>query len=183
MKTEILANVSKFSGLKSNMIYCYKVGKNSIKVETICSIPENKTKKSDIIFTLVKFAVADYKAKESDRQLFENVGEPLFSVLKGKLNCLVMFRTDKDGKPSLIIESEVPFMQTALKIKDSHTVLSASKKNLKAAIFQHAKVVESQMFAYSKVYTVLNAIETDIETADKEQTETKTENKKEKQTA
>lgn len=181
MKTEILANVSKFTGLKSNMIYCYKVGKNSIKVETICPIPENKTKKSDIIFTLVKFAVADYKAKESDRQLFENVGEPLLSVLKGKLNCSVMFRTDNEGKPSLIIESEVPFTQTALKIKDTHTVLSASKKNLKAAIYQHSKVVESQMLAYSKVYTVLNVIETDIETADKEQAET--ENKKQKQTA
>ena len=55
-----------------------------------------------------------------------------------------IYRTNSEGKVSNALVSEVPFSQTALKVKDYHTITLCKKENLKAAIYQHSKAILSQ---------------------------------------
>lgn len=195
-KAIIVSFIGKMQNLEKNFIYVAKEDdKKGLKFETLCPAKDNKYERIDIIERVVKFAVADYKRMQSDNITFGKLlGIDAKSLLKNKLSYNYMFVTDATGKVVTVISSEIPFRDTELKISDKHTLLSATRKNLKAAIFNHAKYVEKQMSIYTQTYALMYDIDDQIILAEKEekeaeksgqtkQNEVKKETKKETKTA
>lgn len=191
-KQEIIVSViGGLKNLEKNFIYVAKEhDKKGLVFESVCPAKEGKYERLDIIERVVKFAVADYKRMNSDAAQFGALlGIVAKSVLKSKLSYDYLFVTDTTGQVVTVISSEIPLRETELKLNDNHTLLSATRKNLKAAIYNHAKYVDKQMSIYTHTYAIMRTIDNEIALAEKEQadsdakTENKTENKKQKQTA
>ena len=75
-----------------------------------------------------------------------------------------IYRSNAEGKIVSALESEVPFSQTALKVKDTHTIVTCKKENLNACIFQHAKAILAQSKYYSLINDKVAKLDKDIET-------------------
>lgn len=89
-----------------------------------------------------------------------------------------IYRTNSEGKVSNALVSEVPFSQTALKVKDYHTITLCKKENLKAAIYQHAKAILSQCKYLRMIIDKAETLDaTQSETTEKQPTKVTTKRK------
>jgi hypothetical protein len=114
----------------------------SVRYIEVCKV--EKTDSLTIVQSLLRYCIAEFfVCNELERDFVEtNIKQrKLFNQF---LSGNTIYRTNSEGKVANALVSEVPFSQTALKVKDYHTITSCKKENLKAAIYQHSKAILSQ---------------------------------------
>lgn len=121
-----------------------KTGEVSTSVRFIEVCKVEKTDALTIVQSLLKYCIAEYFVCNDLDKDFAETNIKQRKIFNQFLSGNTIYRTNSDGKVSNALESEVPFSQTALKVKDYHTITTCKKENLKAAIFQHSKAILSQ---------------------------------------
>lgn len=121
-----------------------KTGEVSTSVRYIEVCPVEKTEPLHIVQGLLRYCIAEYYVCNDLEKDFAGTNIKQRKLFNQFLSGNTIYRTNSEGKVSYALESEVPFSQTALKVKDYHTIATCKKENLKAAIYQHAKAILSQ---------------------------------------
>lgn len=121
-----------------------KTGEVSTSVRFIEVCKVEKTDALTIVQSLLKYCIAEYFVCNDLDKDFAETNIKQRKIFNQFLSGNTIYRTNSDGKVSNALESEVPFSQTALKVKDYHTITTCKKENLKAAIYQHSKAILSQ---------------------------------------
>lgn len=131
-----------------------------------------------IMMSVLKVMLAEYKSNRANLQDFEEAGETITDKYKSLLsnNCVV-WKTDTEGKLSKAIVSEIPFSQTALKLKDKHTLINCKAENLKAALYTHSKVILAQCCYFSLIASEVAKIDALLSLTDKKEEEGNKDNK------
>lgn len=114
----------------------------SVRFIEVCKV--EKTDALTIVQSLLKYCIAEYFVCNDLDKDFADTNIKQRKIFNQFLSGNTIYRTNSDGKVSNALESEVPFSQTALKVKDYHTITTCKKENLKAAIYQHSKAILSQ---------------------------------------
>lgn len=121
-----------------------KTGEVSTSVRFIEVCKVEKTDALTIVQSLLKYCIAEYFVCSDLDKDFADTNIKQRKIFNQFLSGNTIYRTNSEGKVANALESEVPFTQTALKVKDYHTITTCKKENLKAAIFQHSKAILSQ---------------------------------------
>lgn len=121
-----------------------KTGEVTTNVRFIEVCKVEKTDALTIVQSLLKFCVAEYFVCNDLEKDFADTNIKQRKLFNQFLSGNTIYRTNSEGKVSNALVSEVPFSQTALKVKDYHTIALCKKENLKAAIYQHSKAILSQ---------------------------------------
>lgn len=135
----------------------------NVRFIEVCNV--EKTDSLTIVQSLLKYCIAEYFVCNELENDFADTNIKQRKLFNQFLSSNTIYRTNSDGRVSNALISEVPFSQTALKVKDYHTITSCKKENIKAAIFQHSKAILSQC-------KYLRLIIDKVETLENEQTET-----------
>lgn len=138
----------------------------SVRFIEVCKV--DKTDSLTIVKSLLKFCIAEYFVCNELERDFSETNIKQRKIFNQFLSGNTIYRTNSDGKVANALVSEVPFSQTALKVKDYHTITTCKKDNLKAAIHQHATAILSQC-KYLRL--IIDKAET-LESEQSEQTET-----------
>lgn len=121
-----------------------KTGEVTTNVRFIEVCKVEKTDALTIVQSLLKFCIAEYFVCNDLEKDFADTNIKQKKLFNQFLSGNTIYRTNSEGKVSNALVSEVPFSQTALKVKDYHTITMCKKENLKAAIYQHSKAILSQ---------------------------------------
>lgn len=121
-----------------------KTGETTTNVRYIEVCKVEKTDALTIVQSLLKFCIAEYFVCSDLEKDFADTNIKQRKLFNQFLSGNTIYRTNSEGKVSNALVSEVPFSQTALKVKDYHTITTCKKENLKAAIYQHSKAILSQ---------------------------------------
>lgn len=121
-----------------------KTGEVTTNVRFIEVCKVEKTDALTIVQSLLKFCIAEYFVCNDLEKDFADTNIKQKKLFNQFLSGNTIYRTNSEGKISNALVSEVPFSQTALKVKDYHTITMCKKENLKAAIYQHSKAILSQ---------------------------------------
>lgn len=121
-----------------------KTGETTTNVRYIEVCNVEKTDALTIVQSLLKFCIAEYFVCSDLEKDFADTNIKQRKLFNQFLSGNTIYRTNSEGKVSNALVSEVPFSQTALKVKDYHTITTCKKENLKAAIYQHSKAILSQ---------------------------------------
>lgn len=121
-----------------------KTGEVTTNVRFIEVCKVEKTDALTIIQSLLKFCIAEYFVCNDLEKDFADTNIKQKKLFNQFLSGNTIYRTNSEGKVSNALVSEVPFSQTALKVRDYHTITMCKKENLKAAIYQHSKAILSQ---------------------------------------
>ncbi len=121
-----------------------KTGEVTTNVRFIEVCQVEKTDALTIVQSLLKFCIAEYFVCRDLEKDFADTNIKQRKLFNQFLSGNTIYRTNSEGKVSNALVSEVPFSQTALKVKDYHTITMCKKENLKAAIYQHSKAILSQ---------------------------------------
>lgn len=121
-----------------------KTGEVTTNVRYIEVCKVEKTDALTIVQSLLKFCIAEYFVCNDLEKDFADTNIKQRKLFNQFLSGNTIYRTNSEGKVSNALVSEVPFSQTALKVKDYHTITLCKKENLKAAIYQHSKAILSQ---------------------------------------
>lgn len=121
-----------------------KTGEVTTNVRFIEVCKVEKTDALTIVQSLLKFCIAEYFVCNDLEKDFADTNIKQKKLFNQFLSGNTIYRTNSEGKVSNALVSEVPFSQTALKVKDYHTITLCKKENLKAAIYQHSKAILSQ---------------------------------------
>lgn len=121
-----------------------KTGETTTNVRYIEVCNVEKTDALTIVQSLLKFCIAEYFVCRDLEKDFADTNIKQRKLFNQFLSGNTIYRTNSEGKVSNALVSEVPFSQTALKVKDYHTITMCKKENLKAAIYQHSKAILSQ---------------------------------------
>lgn len=135
----------------------------NVRFIEVCNV--EKTDALTIVQTLLKYCIAEYFVCNELEKDFADTNIKQRKIFNQFLSGNTIYRTNSEGKVANALESEVPFTQTALKVKDYHAITTCKRENLKAAIFQHSKAILSQC-------KYLRLIIDKAETLDSEQVET-----------
>lgn len=147
-----------------------KTGEVTTNVRYIEVCKVEKTDALTIVQSLLKFCIAEYFVCNDLEKDFADTNIKQRKLFNQFLSGNTIYRTNSDGKVANALVSEVPLSQTALKVKDYHTITTCKKENLKAAIYQHSKAILSQC-KYLRM--IIDKAETlDGETAEKQPTQT-----------
>ena len=139
----------------------------------VCKV--EKTDALTIVQNLLKFCIAEYFVCNELEKDFADTNIKQRKLFNQFLSGDTIYRTNSEGKISNALISEVPLSQTALKVKDYHTITMCEKANLKAAIYQHAKAILAQC-KYLRM--IIEKVETlDGETTEKQPTKVTTKRK------
>lgn len=140
----------------------------SVRFVEVCNV--EKTDALTIVQSLLKYCIAEYFVCNDLEKDFADTNIKQRKLFNQFLSGNTIYRTNSDGKVSNALVSEVPLSQTALKVKDYHTITTCKKENLKAAIYQHSKAILSQC-KYLRL--IIDKAETlEAETVQSETTET-----------
>ncbi|CDN31876.1 hypothetical protein BN938_1796 [Mucinivorans hirudinis] len=120
-----------------------KTGEVSTSVRFIEVCKVEKTDALTIVQSLLKYCITEYFVCSDIDKDFADTNIKQRKIFNQFLSGNTIYRTNSEGKIANALESEVPFTQTALKVKDYHTITTCKKENLKAAIFQHSKAILS----------------------------------------
>ena len=121
-----------------------KTGETTTNVRYIEVCKVEKTDALTIVQSLLKYCIAEYFVCKDLEKDFADTNIKQRKLFNQFLSGNTIYRTNSEGKVSNALVSEVPFSQTALKVKDYHTITMCKKENLKAAIYQHSKAILSQ---------------------------------------
>ena len=145
-----------------------KTGEVTTNVRFIEVCEVEKTESLAIVQSLLKYCIAEYFVCNGFEKDFEDTNIKQKKLFNQFLSGNTIYRTNSEGKVSNALVSEVPLNQTALKVKDYHTITMCKKENLKAAIYQHAKAILSQC---KYLRTIIEKVETlENETTEKQPT-------------
>lgn len=114
----------------------------NVRYIEVCNV--EKTDALTIVQSLLKFCIAEYFVCNGLEKDFADTNIKQRKLFNQFLSGNTIYRTNSAGKVANALVSEVPFSQTALKVKNYHTITTCEKGNLKAAIYQHAKAILSQ---------------------------------------
>ena len=114
----------------------------SVRFIEVCTV--EKTDSLTIVQSLLKYCIAEYFVCNDLEKDFADTNIKQRKLFNQFLSGNTIYRTNSEGKVSNALISEVPLSQTALKVKDYHTITSCKRENLKAAIYQHSKAILSQ---------------------------------------
>lgn len=114
----------------------------NVRFIEVCNV--EKTDALTIVQTLLKYCIAEYFVCNELEKDFADTNIKQRKIFNQFLSGNTIYRTNSEGKVANALESEVPFTQTALKVKDYHAITTCKRENLKAAIFQHSKAILSQ---------------------------------------
>lgn len=142
-----------------------KTGEVSTNVRYIEVCNVEKTDALTIVQSLLKFCIAEHFVCSEFEKDFADTNIKQRKLFNQFLSGNTIYRTNSEGKVSNALISEIPFSQTALKVKGTHTITTCKKENMKAAIYQHAKAIVSQC-------KYLRTIIDKAETLESEQTKT-----------
>lgn len=121
-----------------------KTGEVTTNVRFIEVCKVEKTDALTIVQSLLKYCIAEYFVCNDLEKDFADTNIKQRKLFNQFLSGNTIYRTNSEGKVANALVSEVPFSQTALKVKDYHAITTCKKENLKAAIYQHAKAILSQ---------------------------------------
>ena len=132
----------------------------SIRYIEVCQV--EKTDGLTLIKTLLKYCIAEFLVCKELELDFADTNIKQRKLFNQFLTSNKIYRTNADGKIVSALESEVPFNQTALKVKETHTIATCKKENLKAAIHQHANAILAQSKYYSLINDKVATFETEV---------------------
>lgn len=135
----------------------------NVRYIEVCKV--EKTDALAIVQSLLKYCIAEFQVCKELEYDFADTKIKQRKIFNQFLGGKTIYRTNSDGKISHALESEVHLRQTALNVKEYHTIVNCKKENLKAAIYQHAKAILAQC-------KYLRLIIDKAETLGNEQTET-----------
>ncbi len=121
-----------------------KTGEVSTNVRYIEVCKVEKTDGFSIIQSLLKYCIAEFLVCNELERDFADTKIKQRKLFNQFLNTNTIYRTNSEGQIANALISEVPLRQTALNVKDYHTIATCKKENLKAAIYQHAKAIRAQ---------------------------------------
>ena len=134
----------------------------SIRYIEICQT--EKTDGLTLVKTLLKYCIAEFLVCKDLENDFADTNIKQRKLFNQFLTTNKIYRTNAEGKIVSALESEIPFNQTALKVKDTHTIVTCKKENLNACIFQHAKAILAQSKYYSLINDKVAKLDKDSET-------------------
>lgn len=153
---------------KQSMTTNAKTGEVTTNVRFIEVCEVEKTESLAIVQSLLKYCIAEYFVCNGFEKDFADTNIKQKKLFNQFLSGNTIYRTNSEGKVSNALVSEVPLNQTALKVKDYHTITMCKKENLKAAIYQHSKAILSQC---KYLRTIIEKVETlENETTEKQPT-------------
>lgn len=114
----------------------------SVRYIEVCNV--EKTDSLTIVQSLLRFCIAEFFVCNELEKDFADTNIKQRKLFNQFLSGDTIYRTNSEGKVANALVSEVPLSQTALKVKDYHTIVGCKKENLKAAIYQHSKAILSQ---------------------------------------
>lgn len=114
----------------------------TVRYIEVCTV--EKTDALSIVQSLLKFCIAEYFVCNDLEKDFADTNIKQRKLFNQFLSGNTIYRTNSEGKITNALISDVPLSQTALKVKDYHTITMCKKENLKAAIYQHAKAILAQ---------------------------------------
>ena len=147
----------------------------SVRYIEVCKV--EKTDGLTVVQNLLKYCIAEYFVCNDLQNDFADTNIKQRKIFNQFLSGNTIYRTNSEGKVSNALVSEVPLSQTALKVKDYHTITTCKKENLKAAIYQHAKAILAQCKYLRLIIDKAETLESDTV-----QTETETAKPKRKTT-
>jgi len=136
----------------------------SIRYIEICKV--EKTDGLTLVKTLLKYCIAEFSVCKDLETDFADTNIKQRKLFNQFLTTNKIYRTNAEGKIVSAVESEVPFNQTALKVKDTHTILTCKRENLNACIHQHAKAILAQSKYYSLIIAKVETLDKEAETAE-----------------
>ena len=137
----------------------------SVRYIEVCKV--GKTDSLAIVQTLLKYCIAEHFVCSDFENDFADTKIQQAKIFNKFLTTNTIYRTNSEGKITNALISEVPFSQTALKIKGVHTIVTCEKNNLKAAIYNHAKAILSQCNYLRLIIDKVGAIDKDIAKVEK----------------
>lgn len=114
----------------------------SVRYIEVCKV--EKTDSLTVIQSLLKYVIAEFFVCNELERDFAETNIKQRKLFNQFLSGNTIYRTNSEGKIASAVISEVPLGQTALRVKGYHAITSCKKENLKAAIYQHAKAIQSQ---------------------------------------
>lgn len=148
-----------------------KTGEVSTNVRFIEVCKVEKTEPLAILQNLLKYCVAEFMVCNKLERDFAETNIKQRKLFNQFLSGNIIYRTNSEGKISHALISDIPLRQTALNVKNYHTIVTCKKENLKAAIFKHAKAILAQC-AYPKL--IIEQVKTLDKAPEKTVKETKT---------
>lgn len=155
-----------------------KTGETTTNVRYIEVCKVEKTDALTIVQSLLKYCIAEHFVCKDLEKDFADTNIKQRKLFNQFLSGNTIYRTNSEGKVSNALVSEVPFSQTALKVKDYHTITMCKKENLKAAIYQHSKAILSQCEYLRMIVKKAETLDaTQSETTEKQPTKVTTKRK------
>lgn len=153
----------------------------NVRYIEVCSI--EKTEPLAIVQNLLKYCVAEYFVCNELEKDFADTKIKQRKLFNQFLSGNTIYRTNSEGKISNALVSEIPLSQTALKVRDYHTITTCKKENLKAAIYQHAKAILAQCKYLRLIINKAQTLDADPETVAETKTATETRTASRRKTA
>lgn len=144
----------------------------NVRYIEVCNI--EKTEPLAIVQNLLKYCVAEYFVCNELEKDFADTKIKQRKLFNQFLSGNTIYRTNSEGKISNALVSEVPLSQTALKVRDYHTITTCKKENLKAAIYQHAKAILAQCKYLRLIINKAQTLDAEPETVAETKTATQT---------
>lgn len=144
----------------------------NVRYIEVCNI--EKTEPLAIVQNLLKYCVAEYFVCNELEKDFADTKIKQRKLFNQFLSGNTIYRTNSEGKISNALVSEVPLSQTALKVRDYHTITTCKKGNLKAAIYQHAKAILAQCKYLRLIINKAQTLDAEPETVAETKTATQT---------
>lgn len=129
----------------------------SIRYVELC--PATKTDPLSLIKGALHLYMAEFRVYKEFERTFKETNIKQYKIYRQFLKTNVLYRSDSRGKLADALISDVPFSQTAMNVKDYHTLATCTKDNMKAAIHQHAKAILAQCQIKTLIKKEVNAIE------------------------
>lgn len=144
----------------------------NVRYIEVCSI--EKTEPLAIVQNLLKYCIAEYFVCNELEKDFAETKIKQRKLFNQFLSGNTIYRTNSEGKISNALVSEIPLSQTALKVRDYHTITTCKKENLKAAIYQHAKAILAQCRYLRLIINKAQTLDAEPETVAETKTATET---------
>ena len=141
----------------------------SIRYIEICQV--EKTDGLTLVKTLLKYCIAEFTVCKELENDFADTNIKQRKLFNQFLTTNKIYRTNAEGKIVSALESEIPFNQTALKVKDTHTIVNCKRENLNACIHQHANAILAQSKYYSLIISKVETLDKEAKTAELEKRE------------
>ena len=126
----------------------------SADVLTLCTYNRNAKDKERLYLNALKntlkMFVAEFEYINELNQKFTGLGVQTRSQITPFLSSNVIYLTDESGLITDKIKSELAWNKTALKVRVSNTIVF-SRRNFRATLFNHAKLVLAQSTYYTSV--------------------------------